>query len=130
MDIVLDWSGVQVLQFVIAILLPLLVGLVTKEVTSSGIKAVLLVALSALTAFCTSWLNAAQQNMSFDLGAALFAFLATFLVGVAVQFGFWKPVGATALVQNTLVTSSSTPVDPDLDTDGDSDTDTSGEGES
>ena len=118
MDIVINWTGVQVLQFVIAVLLPLVVGLVTTRITSSGVKAVLLLFLSALTALLTTWLNAAQQDIPFDLGAAIFAFLATFLVGVAVQFGFWKPVGATAKVQDTLITASPTPLNPDVDTSG------------
>lgn len=99
MNVELNLSGVQILQFVIAIFLPLIVGLVTTRVTSSGLKAVLLVALSAITAFLTSWLAAAQQNETFDLGSAILAFLATFLVGVGVQFGFWRPVGATDTVQ-------------------------------
>jgi hypothetical protein len=96
----LDW--VQVLQLVIAVILPLVVGLVTKEVTSANVKAVLLLALSALTAFLTSWLNAAQQNVPFDIGAALFAFIATFVVGVATHFGLWKPTGTTDKAQATL----------------------------
>jgi hypothetical protein len=99
MDVVFDVNGLQVLQFIIAVLLPLLVGLVTKRVTSSGTKAVLLLALSAVSAVLTSWAAAAQEGTVFDMGAALLAALATFVVGVAVQFGFWRPVGATAAVQ-------------------------------
>lgn len=100
MDVVFDVNGLQVLQFVIAIFLPLLVGLVTKHTTSSGTKAVLLLALSAISAVLTGWAAAAEAGDVFDLGTAVLTALATFVVGVAVQFGLWRPVGATDAVQS------------------------------
>lgn len=84
----------------IAIFLPLLVGLVTTHVTSSGTKAVLLLALSAITAILTQWLASADVEAPFDLGTALLAAVGTFVVGVAVQFGLWRPVGATDAIQS------------------------------
>ena len=70
MDVVFNVDGLQVLQFAIAVLLPLLVGLVTKHTTSSGTKAVLLLALSAVSAILTGWAAAAEANVAFDLGTA------------------------------------------------------------
>lgn len=100
MDVVFDVNGLQVLQFIIAVFLPLLVGLVTTHVTSSGKKAVLLLALSAITALAVGLAGAAEAGETFDLGAALISTLTTFVIGVAVQFGLWRPTGATDAVQS------------------------------
>lgn len=107
MDVVFDVNGLQVLQFIIAIFLPLLVGLVTTRVTASGAKAVLLLALSAISAVLTGWAAAAQEGSVFDMGTALLSALGTFVVGVAMHYGLWRPVGASAAVQ--AVGSSSGP---------------------
>ena len=58
MDITFSITGVQLLQFAVAVLLPLLVGLVTTRVTKSGAKAVLLLALSVITSLLTELLAA------------------------------------------------------------------------
>ena len=54
-------------ELVVAVVLPVLVGLVTKEVTSSGVKAVLLAALSALARWATLLLTP-LVNVGMSLG--------------------------------------------------------------
>lgn len=94
----------MLLSMAIGTVLPILVGLVTKEVTSAGTKAVLLAALSALTAFLTQWLDAVNSaNADWDWGTALLTCLATWITAVAIHFGFWKPTGGTDAAQRSLV---------------------------
>ena len=103
----------QIVQFVLAIVLPLLVGLVTTRVTSSRVKAILLAAFSVITAMLTSLLAANEAGVAYDLGAGLIAALGTFIVAVAMHFGIWKPTGATDVVQETF--SSGKSIDPPRD---------------
>lgn len=95
-----DWHGL--LALAIQFVLPLLVGLVTTRITGSGIKAVLLAALSAVAQF----LVALSAPGGFDLKAAAFSAGVGFAFAVAVHFGLWKPTGAAEAATNSLVTPS------------------------
>lgn len=101
-EFALTW--VQVLQFAIAVVLPLFVGLVTTRVTSSRWKAILLTLLSVGSGLLTEILAAIQADRPYDLAAGLIAGVTTLVIAIAIQYGIWKPTGATAAVQNTLVT--------------------------
>lgn len=101
-EFALTW--VQVLQFAIAVVLPLFVGLVTTRVTSSRWKAILLTLLSVASGLLTEILAAMQADRPYDLAAGLIAGVTTLVIAIAIQYGIWKPTGATAAVQNTLVT--------------------------
>jgi hypothetical protein len=96
-------SGLQLLQFAIAVLLPVLVGLVTKATWSPGAKSTLLLLLSTASGLLTEIATAAQANVTYDLGQGLLAAAGTFIVGVAVYYGFWKPTGVAAVAQRSLV---------------------------
>lgn len=100
-QVVFDFStsGVQVLSLLIGVFLPILVGLVTKTVTSPGTKASILALLSAITGLLTELLASTQANVSYDLAQGVLTAFATFVVGVAVHFGFWKPTGVTQKAQ-------------------------------
>jgi hypothetical protein len=76
----------------VGFLLPILVGIVTRWTTRSAAKAVLLLLLSAVSGFLTSW--AADPGVHWSL-AALYAGEA-WVVAVASHFGLWKPGGVTA----------------------------------
>ncbi|MEY9837455.1 hypothetical protein [Streptacidiphilus sp. EB103A] len=84
------------LGLVTAVILPVLVGLVTTKVTSSGIKAVLLLALSTANGFV---LEVADHPSGFRLGTAAILSVVTFGTGVLSHFGLWKPVGLSARLQ-------------------------------
>lgn len=88
-------SDPQLISFTIGIVLPLLVGLVTKRVTHPGVQAVLLAVLAALSGFLSELLSA-----TFDLRTALLTWIGTFLVAVGTHFGFWKPTGVAGRLQD------------------------------
>jgi hypothetical protein len=84
------------IQFVI----PLLVGLVTKQSWSPGLKAVLLLAFTAITQFLVAWSDSGDtfrwQTVAYSIGIG-------FVVSVAVHFGLWRPVGAADAVADSGV---------------------------
>lgn len=88
---------VQLLSLLIGVVLPILVGVVTTEVTSGGVKAVLLAFLSAVAGVLTD-----VAAGGFDLKTSLVNWLVVFLVAVATHFGFWKPTGVTPFVQERV----------------------------
>lgn len=79
---------------------PLLVGLVTKVETDPGRKAVLLALLSVLTPVVTELAHALATGSSYDLGAALFTAISSFLIAVGLHFGLWKPTGVAQTAQS------------------------------
>ena len=95
-DVTFDVSVIQLVQlFVLPVLLPILVGLVTTRVTDSGKKATLLLALSVVSALITEWVNAAVNNVSYNLGQGLLLAFITFVTGVALHYGLLKPTGVS-----------------------------------
>lgn len=90
---------IQVLSLVVGIILPILVGIVTTRATHSGVKAVLLALLAAVSGFGAELLDALTTSAHFDAGAAVLSWLGTFLVAVATHFGFWKPTGTSRYMQ-------------------------------
>lgn len=106
MDVVLavaetgDPVRVQLWSLLVGVVLPLLVGVVTKEVTSAGLKAILLAAFAAVSGFVSEMLAAGDD---FHLSTALITWAGTFLVAVGSHFGFWKPTGVTASAQKVGV---------------------------
>jgi hypothetical protein len=111
-DLTLTMTGWQVLTFVVGVVLPLLVGLVTTHVTSASTKAVLLLALSVVTSLLTQVGDAHVAGQSYDVGQGLITALAVFVEGVALHFGLWKPVGASDALQS--VGSSQPPAQSDV----------------
>lgn len=109
MSVEFSLSVPQILQFLLAIVLPLLVGLVTTKETSANRKAVLLAALSVVTALLTSLLAAAQAGTTYDLGTGLLSAIGTFVIAVAMHYGLWKPTSISTAAQNSLVKSSDSP---------------------
>lgn len=98
-----DSTFVLVLNLVVTVLLPLLVGLVTKQSLKAGWKAVLLLVLAAFTGFGSELLDVAASNTPYDLQVGALAAVQALVIAVAVHFGIWKPVGVTEKVQNAGV---------------------------
>lgn len=96
---VFDISLAHVLGLLLSVGLPLLVGLVTKTVTSSSTKAVLLAALAALTGLVSEWVAAVNAEVVFNIGSAALVALSAFLIGVGMHFGLFKPTGISARLQ-------------------------------
>ena len=96
------WLGLA-----ISVVLPVLVGLVTTRVTSAGVKAVLLLFLTALNGFLVEL--AGPHPDGWDLGTAIVLTLVSFGTAVLSHFGLWKPTGISGKAQDSLVTARSTP---------------------
>jgi hypothetical protein len=75
------------LTLVVTLLLPILVAFVTKASTSSAVKSVVLLALSAVTAIGSNLLSV---NGATDVGPMVTSVLSTFVIAVASYFGFWR----------------------------------------
>ncbi|MFK0018181.1 hypothetical protein [Streptomyces sp. NPDC090798] len=89
------------LGLLVSVVLPVLVGLVTTRVTSPGIKAVLLLALSTATGFVVEY--AGPHDAGYSVGTAAVLALVSFGTGVLSHFGFWKPVGVAGRAQDSFV---------------------------
>lgn len=97
--VVLALDVPQLLNLLLSVGFPVLVGLVTKTVTSSSWKAVLLATVSLASGFVSALLAAVLAGVPFDLVSALLTGLAAWLIAIATHFGFWRPTGVTAAVQ-------------------------------
>ena len=97
--IAIEPTGRGLLVFAISVLLPLLVGLVTKRFASGGLKATVLLFLSAVTGFLTELLSAMDAALSFNVTQAVLQWGVSFGLAVLAHFGFWKPTGIASGVQ-------------------------------
>ena len=102
MTVTLDrtyWLGL-----LISTVLPVLVGLVTKRVTSAGFKAVLLLALSTLNGFLVELAGPHDSGYSWQTAAILAA--VSFATGVLTHFGLLKPIGVSGWAQDKFTTAA------------------------
>ncbi len=99
-----DWRGL--LSVLLLIGLPLLVGLFTRPSTSARIKALALIVLAVFKGFIEAWLLAIDTGLDFAVWPAVMNSLITLIVAIALHFGVWRPTGAAAATQNTLVKDS------------------------
>jgi hypothetical protein len=99
-----DLSRAEIIGLLVTLVLPILVGLVTTRVTSAGKKAVLLLALTAVTGFLVELGNAGPD---YNVANGVFYTVVGFITAVAVHFGFLKPTGVSGAAQDSLVTSRS-----------------------
>lgn len=89
-------------NFVVGVLLPALVALVTKQVASGTVKSLLLVALSAASAAVTTALIAPD---GFSWNVALLSFVQLFYSAVGAYYGLLKPAniaGAGGKIQTAI----------------------------
>lgn len=103
----IDW--VAILQVVIAFVLPLLVGIVTKKTTNSTVKVVLLGGLSLVSSFLTQWLAASIAGTAYDGQQALLTGLVSWGISIASHLGVWVPTGATSKAQEFGTARDGTP---------------------
>lgn len=89
---------VMMLNLVSGSVVPFLVGLVTKELASSGLKGVLNAVLSAIAGVATVLLAGDGVAEVQELVNAGFV---TFLSSIGTYYGIWKPTGAAQKVQRS-----------------------------
>lgn len=94
-----------VIQLVLAVILPIVVGFVTTRVTSGAKKAWLLAGLTLVTSVVTQIGVAVANNVPFDLGLALLATIPAFAISVATYYGLWKPTGVGQAAQDVDATT-------------------------
>lgn len=104
MNIEFTLDPALIVGLLVSTVLPLLVGLVTTRVTSSGIKALLLAALALVTSLLTELGVAISTGETYDLGQGLLLAIPTFLIAVGMHYGLWKPTTVSAKAQDVLVT--------------------------
>lgn len=95
------------LSLAITIVLPILVGLVTRQSTAAGVKAVLLLGLAAVKTVLEAWLQAVNTDVVFDWVPVVYSVLINFGIAVAVHYGLFKPSGVSAAAQRSLVADRS-----------------------
>lgn len=95
MEVISQFDWAQMLSFLIGTVLPLLVGLVTNWSTRPAVRAVLLLFLSAVTSVLTELLDALTNHTPFAVWPVVFTALGTFLIGVGMHFGLWKPTNTS-----------------------------------
>lgn len=105
MNIVFSIDPALVIQLILAVLLPIGVGLVTTRVTSGSKKAWLLAGLTLATSIFTGLGEAVASNVAFNLGQALFLALPAFCISVAMYYGLWKPTGVGVAAQDVEATT-------------------------
>lgn len=88
-------SSPELLTFVLGVVLPALVALVTKQVASETVKSLMLVFLSGVAGVLTEWQDAMAAGVGMDWGNALWAAFQVFAVAVLTHFGLLKPMGVT-----------------------------------
>lgn len=90
-------------KFVVPVLLPVIVGLVTTRMTDSGVKAAVLAGLSVATGLLTGAVNAWTGGNAFDFGMSMADSLSAFTIAVATHYGLWKPTGVSHRAQDAFV---------------------------
>lgn len=96
---------ILVVQLLLAVILPIIVGLVTTRVTSGAKKAWLLAGLTLVSTILTGIGVALNENTVFDLGQAILLAIPSFAISVATYYGLWKPTGVGAAAQDVKSTT-------------------------
>lgn len=92
-------SLANLVQIVVTIALPLIVGIITRSTFQH--KALVLLALAAVSGFGTELLQflTAGGGGTYDVTDGLFRALLSFGAAVLLHYGFYKPEGVTAAAQ-------------------------------
>jgi uncharacterized membrane protein (DUF441 family) len=88
------------LTLAITVLIPILVGFITKRGDPKRLKALILLALTFVSTFLQAWLGALQADVPFNWVVVLYNLVVNFVISVAVQRGLWRPSGVTDTVQD------------------------------
>lgn len=95
MNVTFGVDPLLIIQLVVSTVLPLLVGLVTTRLTPSSRQALLLAGLAILSSGLTELGESIAAGTAFDFGVWLVGAVGSFVVAVAVHYGYWKPTGVT-----------------------------------
>lgn len=85
----------------IIVVLPLIVGLLTKQSWSAGTKGLVLLALAAIKSILEAWLAAVNTTASFAVVPVIYTTVINFLIAVAVHFGLLRNTSVGRKAQNS-----------------------------
>lgn len=88
---------VNLLQILVSMILPLVVGIVVKQVAQPAVRSITLALLSAITAIATAGLSANGEIGTSTIAEAV----VTFIIAVGTYYGLWKPTGIADGVNNS-----------------------------
>ena len=92
---VVDTSTAGLLFILASVVLPFVVAFVTKQNTLGKYKAIILLALSAVTSFVYQWQEYASGIGDVDLANAALGAVVAFVIAAATHYGLWKPTEVT-----------------------------------
>lgn len=90
-----------VVWMAVTVLMPLVVGLVTKPTTPAKVQSILLVVLALVNGFLS---EALEKGSDYNWSDGLLQFLVSLVIAVATHYGVWRPIGATRSVLNVGTT--------------------------
>jgi hypothetical protein len=85
----------DVLSFVISAVLPIIVTLVTAREASDGLKSWILIGLSGVNGFLTTWLSAVTSGIPFNIAEAIMTAAIGFATAVIAHQGILLPMRVT-----------------------------------
>jgi hypothetical protein len=92
-------QNTQLLTLLGGVVVPIVVGILTKAQAPSGLKAIVNAALTALTSVLALVVPA-----TFEWKAFFIAWATAWVISVATHFGLYKPTGVSAAVQSSTAT--------------------------
>ena len=92
----------EIVGVIVAVLLPLLVGLVTKASWGGEVRAILLAVLSAVSGVAQGFLDR-PPGVAWDWQHAVLTAVTTFVIAVAMHYGLWDKIGASEAAKRTLI---------------------------
>ncbi len=101
MNTTLTFDWIQAITWLVAVGLPLLVGLVTTRLTDSSVKVLLLAGLNTLTGLGSEALRTWADGGTFDAGQAVFTILTSLALAWGAYSNVWKPTGIAAAAQRS-----------------------------
>jgi len=85
---------VGLLEIAVSIVLPLVVGIVVKQVAHPAVKSITLAFLSAVTAIAATGLGSNGEIGTSTVAQAVLSFI----IAVGAYYGLWKPTGVAETV--------------------------------
>lgn len=85
---------VGLLEILVSMVLPLIVGVVVKQVAHPAVKSITLAFLSAVTALATTGLGSNGEIGTATIAQAVLSFI----IAVGAYYGLWKPTGVAGSV--------------------------------
>lgn len=89
-------------SMILTLLLPLLVSIITTQVTSPRAKGLLLLLLVAIKTTVEAIVSNGNDYINFGWVPFLMNLVLNFVLAVAMYFGLWKPTNAAAFLQRNV----------------------------